>query len=262
MLGTQDRAFPHPTPSRMAGYRRRAHRPHTQTDSGPRAPPPSLGTMDTPADIWNWVHDERLGLAALLESLDEEQWRTPSLCQGWTVREVAGHLLTGPNVGMFKFMMMFARNRGDFDATMDRLAHQMATRPPTQIVADLRTIADDHWTPPGSGPEAPYTDLLVHGQDIRRPLGIQRDLPEEGLRLILTKSIQPRKRSVFPKGRFDNLRFEATDLDWTGGPGDGDLLRGPAESLMMAIWGRGPALGELTGPGVEVLANRLENEGR
>ncbi len=216
--------------------------------------------MTTTGYLWEQVRAERLELADLLESLDSEQWRTPSLCEGWTVREVAGHLLTGPNVGMFKFMMMFARNRGDFDATVDRFAHQMATRPPEQIVADLRAIADNHWTPPGSGPEAPYTDLLVHGQDIRRPLGIERELPEEGLRLILTKSIEPRKRSVFPKGRFDNLRFEASDLDWSGGPDDGDLLRGPAESLMMAIWGRKPALDELEGPGVEILRRRLHAE--
>lgn len=33
----------------------------------------------------------RLPLVDLLASLDEAEWATPSLCEGWTVQEVAAH---------------------------------------------------------------------------------------------------------------------------------------------------------------------------
>jgi len=36
---------------------------------------------------------ERLQAAAMFATLTPEQWRTPSLRAGWTVREVAAHLL-------------------------------------------------------------------------------------------------------------------------------------------------------------------------
>jgi len=207
--------------------------------------------------MWELVRAERLGLVELLESLDEEQWQVPSLCAAWTIREVVGHLLTGPTIGTFTFMRTFFRSGRDFDVTLDTLARRCAEPDPAEMVARLRSVADDRWTPPGSGPEAPLTDLIVHGQDIRRPLGIDRKIPEAALEMILTKTIEPRKRSVFPAGRFDNLRFEATDLDWSGGPPDGDLLRGPAESLMLAVWGRPAGLDDLEGPGVDSLLRRL-----
>ena len=38
------------------------------------------------------VKAERLDLAAVLEQLDEHEWRAPSLCPGWTVRDVVAHL--------------------------------------------------------------------------------------------------------------------------------------------------------------------------
>ena len=43
-------------------------------------------------DILGWVRDERLSLADFLDGLDEHEWRMDSLCQGWTVHDVAAHL--------------------------------------------------------------------------------------------------------------------------------------------------------------------------
>ena len=38
-------------------------------------------------DLQAWVRAERLGLADLLEGLDDQAWRADSLCPGWTVRD-------------------------------------------------------------------------------------------------------------------------------------------------------------------------------
>jgi uncharacterized protein (TIGR03083 family) len=42
--------------------------------------------------IWQVIDEQRLSLAGLLEQLSDEEWRQPSLCAGWTVRDVAAHL--------------------------------------------------------------------------------------------------------------------------------------------------------------------------
>ena len=64
-------------------------------------------------------------------------------------------------------------------------------------------------------------------------------------------------KGFVPKGRVAGLAYRATDLDWSGGPGDGAVLEGPAEALLLAICGRAVALADLTGDGVEVLRTRL-----
>ena len=43
-------------------------------------------------EIWTAIDIQRLRTAELLESLTEDEWGQPSLCDGWTVRDVAAHL--------------------------------------------------------------------------------------------------------------------------------------------------------------------------
>jgi uncharacterized protein (TIGR03083 family) len=43
------------------------------------------------SDVWTAIDDHRRALVHLLDGLSEEEWRRPSLCEGWTVRQVAAH---------------------------------------------------------------------------------------------------------------------------------------------------------------------------
>ena len=43
-------------------------------------------------DIWNAIDEQRVRTADLLEQLTDDEWSRPSLCEGWTVRDVAAHL--------------------------------------------------------------------------------------------------------------------------------------------------------------------------
>ncbi|MFT8180273.1 maleylpyruvate isomerase N-terminal domain-containing protein, partial [Mycobacteroides chelonae] len=47
--------------------------------------------MDTDV-MWAHIDAGRSGVADMLSSLTPEQWSVPSLCDGWTVRDVAVHL--------------------------------------------------------------------------------------------------------------------------------------------------------------------------
>ncbi len=206
-------------------------------------------------DVFAEIADERRGLAALLSGLTGEQQATQSLCSEWTVRNVVGHLVVPLEVGIPKFALAMLACRGSFDRANVRLAREQARRPFGELIEVLRRKADSRFTPPGSGPEAPLTDLLVHGLDIRWPLALPRDIPEGRLRTSLTYLTAAPGGGVVPKGALDGLRFEADDVDW--GHGSGPAVRGRAEALLLAITGRAVALDHLSGAGVSALRRRL-----
>ena len=207
-------------------------------------------------ELFEMVGAERRALADDLDGLSPDAWATPSLCEEWTVRDVAGHLTAAFLVSVPSLLLRIAKNLGNFDKAMSEIAKELGARPTADIVATIRDNADDRFTPPGNGPEAPLTDWIVHGQDIRRPLGLHRSFPDGSLTVAL-EATRAGLKGFVPKARVAGLAYRATDLDWTGGPGDGAVLEGPAEALLLAICGRAVALDDLTGDGVEVLRNRL-----
>ncbi|MGO4958216.1 maleylpyruvate isomerase family mycothiol-dependent enzyme [Luteococcus sp. Sow4_B9] len=202
-------------------------------------------------DIFAAIAAERRSLADLLLGLDLEQQNTQSLCTEWTVRQVAGHLIVPLEVGMPGFMAAMLRHRGDFDAANAELGRRQALRPWEEIVEILRDKADSRFTPPGQGPEAPLTDVLVHGLDITTPLGLTHEVSPEHLRISLDYLAAPNSRARAGDVALAGLRLEATDLDWTHGAGP--LVRGDARSLLLALAGREPGFAGLGGdlPGAE-----------
>jgi len=198
---------------------------------------------------------ERIAVADLVDTLTPEQLATPSLCGSWTVHQVAGHLLMPLQTSSLALAVAGLRARGDFDRANDQLTRSFAARPIGEISAGLRAQARNRFHPPIFGLEGPLADLVLHGQDIRRPLGLPFAFPEAAVRPTLVHLVAPRARFGFvPRGRLDGLRLEATDLDWSHGAGE--LIRGPGASLAYAMSGRPAAFAELDGPGVAVLAAR------
>lgn len=104
-------------------------------------------------------------MADLLSGLTREQLATPSLCAQWTVHDVAAHLVVPLEVGLPRFALTVLACRGDVDRAVVHLTARQARRPVDELVEVLRRRAGSRSTPPGAGPEAPLTDLLVHGCD-------------------------------------------------------------------------------------------------
>ncbi len=205
--------------------------------------------------IWDDIAAERQVFADLIDSLTEAQLDTPSLCGEWTVRDVAAHVLMPLITPRAEIVRAMLRARGSFHRANAALARSVSVRPPADIAALLRTRAASRYTPPGHGPTAPLTDLLIHGQDARRPLGLTREFPAERVRAALDFLVSPRARLGFVRrGRLAGLRLVATDLDWAGG--QGAEVRGTGEALLLAMVARPVVLPELTGPGAAVLAAR------
>jgi uncharacterized protein (TIGR03083 family) len=201
------------------------------------------------------IAEERRQTAGLLETLDDAQWETPSLCEGWTVRTVAAHLTSGWNLSLPKMAWAMVRH-GGFDKANDRLARGLGEMAPDDIVAQLRANADHRFTPPGMGPTAPLSDLLVHGQDIRRPLGLHRTFPADRAAPSLDFLTTKKAKAFNPPGGIAGLRFVATDLDWA--QGEGPEVRGTGEALLLTLYARPQPLDELDGDGVDELRGRFK----
>ncbi len=206
--------------------------------------------MDLPAAI----ADERRRIADLVDSLQPEQLGTPSLCGDWTVKQVAGHLLAAGD-GSMPPLRMIVRNRFRLHKINAALAAHVADRPAHELAQALRDTAGSTFEAPLVGYPGQLTDLQVHGQDMRRPLGLPHGLHLERLRVSLDFVTGGRAYGFTPRRRLAGLRFEASDLHWSSGTGE--LVAGPAEAVLLAICGRTTVLGELDGPGVRVLRDRL-----
>ena len=205
-------------------------------------------------DINAAIASERRRIADLVDSLSPAQLEVRSLCGEWTVREVAGHLLAAVSpVPGRQVLGLFVTSGFRLHKANARLAVAVARRP--SLAADLRALADNQFRAPVVGYPGQLTDLQVHGQDMRRPLGLPHGLDLERVRVSLEFLTGGRALGFTPRRRLAGLHLEATDLSWSWG--SGATLAGPAEALMMALTGRRAALADLDGPGVRVLASRL-----
>jgi len=122
---------------------------------------------------------------------------------------------------------------------------------------DLVQILRDHLKPrgltAGFGGGIGLTDSLIHQQDIRRAIGIAREVP--GDRLVEALDISLRAPTLSSKKNAAGLRLAPDDLDWRHG--EGPQLTGPGEAVLMACAGRSDALADLDGPGLETLRARV-----
>ncbi|WP_221652284.1 maleylpyruvate isomerase family mycothiol-dependent enzyme [Actinotalea ferrariae] len=205
-------------------------------------------------DTFDEIADERRALADQLASLTPEQQATRSLCDAWTVHDVAAHLVMPLEVSVPRVVLAVLLAGGRFDRANERVTRGLARRSFAEIVEVLDRKAHSRFTPPGSGPEAPLVDVLVHGLDIRWPLQLHRDVPEPRLRKALT-FLMTAPSGLVPTGALAGLRLEATDIDWAHG--DGPVVSGAAPALLLASTGRAAGLDALTGEGVAVLRGRL-----
>src|SRR3954468_2317089 len=187
-------------------------------------------------DVWAAIADERRALADQLDQLTQEQWETPSLCGAWSVRDVAAHLIVPHTISMPQFLLAFARAGGRFARANVRLTDQAARRPTAELVTEIRRFADSRFAPPGMGPGAPLTDVLVHGQDIRIPLGLADERPVAPWRDALDFLVSRRARRGFVAGRLPEVALAARGLDWSWGTGP--EITGPAVALALAVSGR------------------------
>ncbi|MER7057843.1 MULTISPECIES: maleylpyruvate isomerase family mycothiol-dependent enzyme [unclassified Streptomyces] len=202
--------------------------------------------------LWPLIHTERRALAADLADLADERWATSSLCTEFTVREVLAHLTAGASLDTRRWLAGVVRCRFDFDKQVAvRLAEQLGSTPAETLERFRRVIPST--TKPPLPAVAMLGETIVHGEDIRRPLGIGRDYPIDVVTLV-AEYYRGSDLVVVAKGRIDGLGLVAEDGPFTAG--SGPLVSGTTLALVMAMTGRSAHCDDLRGDGVELLRTR------
>jgi uncharacterized protein (TIGR03083 family) len=206
--------------------------------------------MTTPTG-WDLVAQQRITFADMIEGLEDHKTDS-TLCGHWTVHQVAAHLLTFTNMSLPQFMGNLLKNRFDYDTMADRIATRFAAEKSlAEIAADLRANAAKQSALPGFPAELTLSDITIHRQDIRRPLGLGVDLDEGVAQQVLEfMTTHKQAKNLFDPKRLTGLQLTATDLDWNYG--SGAAVEGTGEAIILALTGR-RVEADLTGDGVSAL---------
>jgi uncharacterized protein (TIGR03083 family) len=196
---------------------------------------------------------ERADLAELLAALTPQQWEAPTLCAKWRVRDMVAHMFSYEELSKVGLVGRFLRG-GMVPGRANQIGvDAYADRSPDELLALVRAHLDPRGLTAGFGGRIALTDGTIHHQDIRRPLGLPREIPAG--RLLCVLDFARTAPTIGAKKRIKDLTLTATDLDWS--TGTGPVVEGPAESLLMALAGRRGVVEELSGPGQPTLAERI-----
>ncbi|MDQ4051103.1 MAG: maleylpyruvate isomerase family mycothiol-dependent enzyme [Actinomycetota bacterium] len=203
---------------------------------------------------WQLMAQQRHDLATFLEDLTPQQWDAPSLCSAWRVRDVAAHLALTPQVSRGRMFRAALRAGGNPHRVAAETAIRHASRPTEEILREIHEHAERRDLPwPLDGRNVLF-DLLVHTQDMLRPLGVDRPMPTEAARMALDR-VWEIGWPFRARRRLHGVGLRATDTDWTAG--DGPEVAGRTEDLLLLATGRTEAATErLSGPGVGALVSR------
>ena len=205
-------------------------------------------------DLRALLRQERKALAADLEAIDEAAWETPSLCPGWTVRDVLAHMtalarMTPPMY--FKKLVASGFNLGRLQARDIALERECD---PAETLSRFRAVTASTRGLRAVPPTLALGETLLHAEDIRRPLGIGHEYPLAAL-VTVADAYKGSNVVVGTKRRITGLTLRATDTDWS--TGTGPVVSGSMLALVMAMGGRLASLAALEGEGAETLRSRI-----
>jgi len=196
--------------------------------------------------IWPVVHAERWSLIQDLKLLPAESWTVPSLCPGWDIHDVLAHLVDDAKTTRLGFVRGFIAAGFDFDRASARGVARHRAENPEQTLAEFGAVSRRTTSAPA--PLATrLVEVFVHGEDIRRPLGISRDYPAAHVWTALRYQLDTTVKFGGGKERAEGLCLVATDTDIRIGAGA--EVRGSAIALLLAVSGRPLRPKELTGAG-------------
>lgn len=202
--------------------------------------------------IWTTIAAERGALADDLANLTPPQWDLPSLCADWTVHDVVAHLAATASMNPPKFFLGIAKAGFNFDKFATGQLRKHRGPDPAATLDKFRSLQNSTSAPPG--PKVSWLgEIVIHGADIRHPLGIPHRYPPEAVRQVIDFYKGSNLLSG-AKNRVAGLALSATDDDWQHG--QGLPVEGPILSLLLAMTGRAAGCDQLSGPGVPTLLDR------
>ncbi|MCW2133963.1 maleylpyruvate isomerase family mycothiol-dependent enzyme [Arthrobacter sp. VKM Ac-2550] len=187
------------------------------------------------AAIWQAVHSERRRLAADLTELRDDQWRVSSLCPGWDIHDVLAHLVDTALTSRVSFVRDLLIARMDFDRANENGIAREKREDPQDTIGALQEAVLLRRTPPANLATR-LVEAIVHGEDIRRPLGIAGCYPERAVAQAL--DYQLRTPVSFGGGRERAAGLLLIDRKTGGAWGQGDEVEADSIDLLLAVSGR------------------------
>ena len=199
--------------------------------------------MNAQASARSLIEAEQREFVALLRELTPQQWTLPSGCDSWSVHTVVLHAAIHTHRGV----------REALTGSDQRMTLQQ-NDPPAALIELLASPISTRF---GWDTRLQLDELVIHQQDVRRPLGIPRAIPADRLSAVLS-SILTRwvgtLAGIGARKRAKGLRLVATDIDWSAGAGP--EVQGPGETLLMALAGRSVLTTALKGDGLTAFTQR------
>ncbi|HVF74890.1 MAG TPA: maleylpyruvate isomerase family mycothiol-dependent enzyme [Acidimicrobiales bacterium] len=200
------------------------------------------------SEVGPGLQQEYQAFADLIRSLSDEEWRTPTRCEGWSTGDVAAHV-----IGTLTDVVN--GNLADLGTpeTIARQVEERRGRSPEQLAEELEasgkvaadmvgSFSDELWempAPPGVegtlgwGVEALWYDTVVHADDIRTAVG-RSSQPGPGIRAAVSHvAIELEKRNWGPA----TLALEGVE-EFPVGSGEGSRVTGDAWQFVLAATGR------------------------
>lgn len=203
--------------------------------------------------VWTVVHRERAALVRDLETLAPEQWNAPTACAGWDVHDVVAHLVDTAKTTRIGFIRDMVAARFDFDRQNAIGLARERCDDPKDTLAALRSVLTRTSTPPAAIVTR-LVEAFVHGEDVRRAVGLRGDHPADQVAKALEFQLRTAVMMGGGKERASDLRLVTCDAPMDRGAGP--LVRGSALALLLAVSGRAVEPDELTGPGAATLTKR------
>jgi len=184
-------------------------------------------------ELWAAIDAQRLRTTDLLEELTPEEWDQPSLCECWTVRDVAGHL-TLQQMTLGSALLIALRHPGGVNHLIYASSRSRAKLPTDQLIAEIRGMVGSRRHVFGMTPFETLIDNVVHGQDIAVPSGRVLEVPPDVAATAASRVWDDqfsRKAKVFRRLPYEGHRLSATDVDWS--VGEGPEIRGGVLALLL-----------------------------
>lgn len=184
---------------------------------------------------WRIIAEQRRAIAHLLTTLTPAELDSPSLCDGWRIRDVAAHVALAPQPpGPLGMLREAARARGSFH----RLNHDLAVRhadATPDLAAELSAVADSRRLPAVTNYRNIHFDVIVHAQDIAHPLG-RTVAVDPAAAAVAAQRVWTMGWPFWAKRRLADVTLVAEDSPWT--VGSGPELRGTTLDLLLLLTGR------------------------
>jgi uncharacterized protein (TIGR03083 family) len=214
-------------------------------DDGVQATDTTGAALMDKVEIWRHIHEQRRALAGHLATLDEDQWEHASLCAGWTVRDVAAHVISTPQIGWAETLRLAPALARGYNRAVFHDVKRRGLASPESILADYERFDGSRHRVPLTTVVEPLIDVLVHTQDILRPLGVEHHMPPGAAAVAAGRARLV--GALFGTARLvRSHRLVATDTDWARGRGT--VVEAPMEELLMLVTGRTAEVGPATGP--------------